>query len=92
MMLELPKAAAALPPSDDLITVTLDKERSLFIGDIPVTKETVADVLREKLLASQQQNVTFQADRQLSYEEVLEVLLELEKAGAEQVNLSYEQP
>jgi biopolymer transport protein ExbD len=68
----LPKAVTGSSPQRSTVTVVFTKDRKLFVGAQPVTKNQLADKLKSVVRPDQQ--IVIQADKNLILEEVVEVL------------------
>ncbi len=72
MDLTLPKAISGQPPQRKTITVAISKEKKVFVNNNQVTKETLAENLRGIFQPDNQ--IVVQADKNLLFDEVIEIL------------------
>jgi len=84
----LPHAVAkALPSEEDQLMITVDKDKQIFINDVPVA----LDSLREKLLKILEnrpgKQVYFRGDREVSYGLAIQVMAEIKNAGVEKLGM-----
>jgi biopolymer transport protein ExbD len=90
VILELPKGQATNPPDSGPLVVAVDKVGNIFVQEEPVALESITAKVVQELKGLPSRSVELRADKSLPYERILEVMVRLEQAGAEQVNLSYE--
>lgn len=90
VFLELPKGAATNMLADEPFVVTMAKNQTLRLNEELIDRERLRDALQPLLESSPSRGVLFRADRTLAYESILDVIVQLEQAGAKQVKLAYE--
>lgn len=90
VILELPKGQATHSPTSKPLVVAVDKAGNIFVQEEPVALESITAKVVQGLKEATSRSVELQADKSLPYERILDVMVRLEQAGAEQVNLSYE--
>ena len=84
----LPHAVAkALPSEQDQLMITVDKDKQVFINEVPVA----LDSLREKLLKIVEnrpgKQVYFRGDRDVPYGIAIQVMAEIKNAGVEKLGM-----
>jgi biopolymer transport protein ExbD len=84
----LPKAQTGQAPQRKIITVSMTKERKLFVGTQQVTKDQLAAKLKSMAQADQQ--IVIQADKNLVLDEVIEVLDIAKSVGATRLFIATE--
>lgn len=73
--------AAKLENSQDPVGVFLDKDKNLFINDVPVVKEKFFDELEKKLAGAQERVVFVHADRSVPYGVVIQIVDDIKYLG-----------
>lgn len=85
---DLPNSSApAQPRPDKPIYLSVKGDKQLFIGDRPITLQTMADTLNEQTQGNKETTVFFQADKSVDYETLMSVMDNLRKAGYFKVGL-----
>ena len=90
---DVPKGSAESLPSDteaETVTVYLKADKTLYIDiggdtDVPVDIGTVEDRIMKVLLAKPGTNIQFRASAVVPYQHVMDVMIALQKAGADKV-------
>ena len=78
----LPTAAARPQPRPDLpIFVSIKADRSLAIGEAPVTRAALAGAIDKAAKGDKAQSVFLRADKTVDYQTLMDVLGELRNAG-----------
>lgn len=80
-----PEQANPLP-----LIVQLKPQDQLLLNNQPIAKPQLEPGIREYLKANPKGAVVLQADRQLPYEQVIELLGEMKEVGGKQVSLAIE--
>ena len=85
---------ANLPQNDpqDRITVSINAQQQVFVGDQPMHLELLEDFLRGKLAPMTTKVVYLRADERLLYGKVIAVVDKIKRAGADQVGFVYVLP
>ena len=88
--LELPRASVQQPAGDTPLVVAMDATGALFLNDAPVVREELEARLRSAFAEGKNRQVLLRADKSLTYDRVLETLVEVQRAGTSNVLLSYQ--
>lgn len=91
--LELPKATVQQKPTQTLpqeIVVTIDAKSRIYLNNLLIPKEQLTSDLGALLAEAKEPIVTLLADRNLSYEQIIEVLMDIHSTGAATVRLGYD--
>lgn len=78
----LPKTSVGQPPTKKTITVTLMKEKKIYLNSEEVTREQLSGRIAELLGADTDQQIVVRADKDLLLQDVVEVLDIAKGAGA----------
>lgn len=86
----LPSAASGLSEqkSPEPLIVTIDVEGQLFLGKQPVTIAQLEQPMQAYLKENPQGAVVLNADRKLSYEQVVQLLGKMRDIGGDRVSLA----
>jgi biopolymer transport protein ExbD len=90
---ELPSDQAAVQPDTphpDPIIVTLTAEGQIIVDDEPMSQTQLEAQIRSYLANNETGAVLITADRQLSYERVIQFLGDMKKIGSDRVSLAIE--
>lgn len=90
VQLDLPQASAEQKNPARPVVLSLNPEGDLFLDDAPVARADLRPSLEAALAKAQNRQVLVRADRALAYQQVLQVLVELQTTGAVQVLLEYD--
>jgi biopolymer transport protein ExbD len=82
MNVTLPKTSVGTPPVNKTISVTLMKEKKLFLNNEEVPKDQLTARLAALLAADPEQQIVVRADKDLLLQDVVEVLDMAKGAGA----------
>jgi biopolymer transport protein ExbD len=90
--INLPDAEAGVskPEEQETLVVGLNQEREILIENEVVDFNQLAEEMRSHLVENPEGVVVLKADRELPYEEVIELLKQMGKIGGEQVSLAIE--
>jgi biopolymer transport protein TolR len=88
--LDLPRASASQVAPPDSITVSYDGAQQLFLNDERVSPAELQNRLPALLQKTEERKVVLRADRGLPYEKVLEVMVQIQQAGASHIRLAYD--
>ena len=88
----LPVANQPQIEPEERITVSIDAEERVYIGDKPVALLLLEDRVRGMMAGRTQKVVYLRADDRLRYGRVIEVVDRLKRAGVEQVGFVYTLP
>ncbi len=89
----LPSANKGTSPQDtskEPLIVGLDGQRQLIVGDKPVTEAELAQQMLSYLSKNPQGAVVLKADKNLAYEQVVQVLGKMRDVGGDRVSLAIE--
>ena len=91
--LNLPKVGKEQPPPAGeikRIVVSIDAENKLQLNSQPIQRENLLASLKPLLKQSETPLVILLADRKLSYEQVLDVVIEIQDSGVSNLSLAYD--
>jgi biopolymer transport protein ExbD len=88
----LPVADQPQVPPEERLTVAIDKDERVYLGDKPVALMLLEDEIRGRMQGRSQKVVYLQADERLRYGKVIGVVDKLKKAGVEQIGFVYVLP
>jgi biopolymer transport protein ExbD len=74
MNVTLPKTAVGQPPQRKTITVSIQKDKTLFVNSEAVRKEQLASKLSELFKSDTDQQIVVRADKDLTLQDVVEIL------------------
>ncbi|MBN2428555.1 MAG: protein TolR [Deltaproteobacteria bacterium] len=85
--------APGLPQSKEPLIVTVDKQGSISIGKTRVEKvEKLTPVIRQILSTRQDKAVFLEADRDVNYGRVVQVLAAIRRAGVQRLGMVSREP
>ncbi|MCJ7600877.1 MAG: biopolymer transporter ExbD [Desulfobulbaceae bacterium] len=87
---KLPQARAAVPQTDEVITVNVSPDGRFFIGASEFTEDPLFGRLQELLARSSNRLVVVKADRTVVLDRAVKVLDLAKAAGAERLSLATE--
>lgn len=89
----LPKAqAAAIPVTEDTITVSIDQNLKVYVNTSPVPLETLTDTLRQVYEHRQNKAVFLKSDQAVAYGDFLKVVARIKASGVEQLGMLTDAP
>lgn len=88
----LPVAGLKDPQPEDRLTVSVNAEGRVYLGDRPVALELLEDELRGRLDAQSQHVAYLRADERLQYGKVIAVVDCMKRAGVDQIGFVYTLP
>ncbi len=88
----VPKTESAPLPSSEAVVVTLDREGRLFVDQVEVRPEALAEVLAQVKSSRGVQRVYVRADEAVAYGQVAAVMGGIREAGFSDVGLVFEPP
>lgn len=88
----LPKSKANPLPSSGNIKVSLTREGLIYLDDRRVDRHQFPQLLWQKYLSSAKPLVVIEADRQIPYGEVIELMDKIKNVGIDNVGLVVESP
>jgi biopolymer transport protein TolR len=88
----LPSADQPQIEPQDRVTVSIDAQEHILIGDRPVNAQLLTDQLRSMMEGRSTKVVYLRADESLRYGRVVHVVDLIMKAGVEQIGLAYAPP
>ena len=77
---------------EDRLTVSVNAEERVYIGDKPINLALLEDTLKGMLAERTSKVVYLRADERLRYGRVIEVVDRMKRAGVEQIGFVYELP
>ncbi len=91
---DLPKThAQVLKQADDqLVILSIDKNRKIYIGQTEISREELETKLLHNEKLQKEKKIDLQADHTLDYGFVVDVMAALRRAGIEQVGMLTEPP
>jgi biopolymer transport protein TolR len=92
--IDLTLPVARVPQNDpqDRLTVSMNAEGKIYLGDKPVNLVLLEDRLREVLSGRPSKVVYLRADESLQYGRVIQVVDKMKNAGVEQIGFAYALP
>jgi biopolymer transport protein TolR len=88
----LPVADQPQIPEEDRVTVSVNAEGRVYIGDRPVNIVLLEDELRARFMGRESKVVYLSADESLRYAKVIEVVDTIKRAGIDQIGFVYRLP
>lgn len=88
----LPVANQPKNEPEDRITVSIDSEGRVFVGDRPVNLALLEDRMNREMRGRVSKVVYLRADERLRYGKVIEVVDLLKRSGVEQIGFAYVLP
>ena len=85
--LERPSAQSAVPASTESVRVSIDRNGTVFAGEVPVRPWMLQSRVREMLRAAAQDTVLVVSDRRVAAESLIEVVDQCRLAGAKNVGV-----
>lgn len=86
--LDLPVAQEKpTPPTDKPLVLSLNKEQQLFLGDEPVPAEGLIEAINQKTEGKLDTVIFFQADKEVNYDNLLQVISRLRQGGYLKIGL-----
>lgn len=89
---DLPRAAGAVPMSDTTLSLVLDADGRLFINGSPTTRKQAEARLRRLVESDPRTRVMIGADRSVQYQDVMDLISLVNKAGVKNFALNVETP
>jgi len=83
----LPQAETQSAPSDDGLTITITKDRFIYMEDVVINQFLLEDKLKEYFMGQENKVVFIQGDKELEYGFVFLVMDIIKKAGIETLGL-----
>ncbi len=84
----LPHAVAkALPSEQDQLMVTVDRDRQIFINDVPVALDSLREKLSKILENTPGKQIYFRGDQDVPYGTAIQVMAEIKNAGVEKLGM-----
>src|SRR5262245_38976510 len=81
----LPRADQPQIAPEDRLTVSINAQGTIFLGDKPVNVVLLEDEVRGRIAGREQAVVYLRADEGLRYGKVIEVVDKLKKAGVDRI-------
>jgi len=70
---------------EDALTVGVTRDGKVYFRNVPISAEDLPDQIREGLRSGAEKKVYFRADARARYGDVKQVLIEIRRAGIENV-------
>jgi len=80
------------PDEDNQIIVSVDKDGCNWLGEKAISKDAFVNAMTEEYQRSQRKVVVLKGDKRLTFGEIKDVMVMLNKAGFENVGLITERP
>jgi len=90
MNVTLPKTAVGQPPQRKTISVSIQKDKNLFLNNEAVTKEQLAAKLTALIKVDIDQQIVVRADKDLTLQDVVEILDIAKGVGATKLFIATE--
>jgi len=90
MNVTLPKTAIGQPPQRKTISVSIQKDKNLFLNNEAVTKEQLAAKLTALIKVDIDQQIVVRADKDLTLQDVVEILDIAKGVGATKLFIATE--
>ncbi len=90
MNVTLPKTAVGQPPQRKTISVSIQKDKNLFLNNEAVTKEQLATKLTTLIKIDIDQQIVVRADKDLTLQDVVEILDIAKGVGATKLFIATE--
>jgi len=88
----LPVANQPETEREDRITVSINAQERIFVGDRPINLQLLEDTVRGMMEGRMHKIVYLRADESIRYGKVITVIDKLKSAGVELVGFAYELP
>ena len=88
----LPVASQPETEREDRITVSINAQERIFVGDRPINLQLLEDTVRGMMEGRTKKVVHLRADESIRYGKVITVIDKLKSAGVELVGFAYELP
>jgi biopolymer transport protein TolR len=88
----VPVANQPQVPQEDRLTVSVNAQGRIYVGDKPVNLVLLEDHLRGLLSGRATKVVYLRADEKLQYGQVIQVVDKMKSAGVEQIGFAYQLP
>jgi biopolymer transport protein TolR len=88
----LPVATVSEQDPEDRITLSVNAEGRLYLGDRPINRALLEETLRGMMAGRSSKVIYLRADERLRYGSVIEVVDLVKRAGVEQVGFVYVLP
>ena len=86
----LPLSATAPLDKQVSLSVTIGRSGAIFVDDVPVLLEQLADTLRAKTASASEPGVLLFADNQITYQTLYHVIDQIKMAGIDRLSLECE--
>lgn len=85
---DLPQTTSkSLRQEEKPVIVTVDKEATISINDIPLARDLLLQELQKKYKANQQQPIFLRADKNVPYGEVVKVMSDIKSVGFDKIGM-----
>lgn len=90
MNITLPKTVVGQPPQRSTITVTIEKDKKLYLNNEAIHKEQLAAKLQTLFQKDTDQQIVVRADKDLTLQDVVEILDIAKSVGATRLFIATE--
>ncbi len=87
---QLPHSSTAKLDKNQLISITVKADGSVFVDKVPVSLERLSHVLRSKASNAKAAGVLLFGDRELSYQKLFNIMDRIREAGLTRISLQAE--
>ena len=85
---DLPETTSkSLRQEEKPVIITLDKEATISINDIPLARDLLLQELLKKYKANQKQPIFLRADKNVPYGEVVKVMSDIKSVGFDKIGM-----
>ena len=86
----LPLSSTAPLDKQVTLSVTVDRQGAVFVDELPVSMEKLAEVLQARARLAEEPGVLLFADNQITYQTLYNVIDQIKMAGIERLSLECE--
>lgn len=90
--LKLPEAESSQSHTTQKVIVYIDKDRSLYLNDDPVTIENLGEAVESLISAQTDKSVVLNADKEVAHGIIIEIMDLLRKRGIYKIVVSTSKP
>lgn len=88
--IQVPKAGYTALFKQERLTVSIDKDRKIYLGKIPIELSSLREQLKQKVSEVREQDLVLVADKSIDYGFIIAVLDQINGAGLNNVKLKLE--
>ncbi len=86
--IKLPKAAHATSQNSEKVTVSIDENENVFIGNLGADMDSLSDVLKDQLNSAETKTVVIKADKSVDIGFAVKIMDIVKEANAEGIVIS----